>query len=169
VPRRTLDDEDTFAYWVSLGDWRSFAKVAEHFGVARRAIQKCSLRNGWAKRLAAIQDASKKRADEMLVESIAEVRARHLRMLKVVATRGLQALQSKELETAHEGVKAVTEAIKLERVIHGETTANVAVSVQEVTRREMETYLRRDDEADLLDDGDAEEDPDDDLPDEDEA
>lgn len=141
MPRRTLDDEETFKYWVSLGDWRSFAKVAAHFGVARRAIQKCSLRNQWSKRLEAIEEASKKRADEILVETLAEVRARHLRMLKVVATRGLQALQVNELETASEGVKAVTEAIKLERVIHGETTANVGVSMQEMTRREVELFL----------------------------
>lgn len=155
MPRRTLDDEETFKYWVSLGDWRSFAKVAAHFGVARRAIQKCSLRNAWGRRLEAIEVAAKARADELLVESLAEVRARHLRMLKVVATRGLQALQAKELDTASEGVKAVTEAIKLERMIHGETTTNIGVSMQELTRREVEMLLIT--EAD-------DDDPDDDEP-----
>lgn len=162
MPRRTLDDEDTFKYWVSLGDWRSFAKVASHFGVARRAIQKCSTRNGWAKRLAAIEEASKARADEILVETLAEVRARHLRMLKVVAMRGLQALQAKELATAADGVKAITEAIKLERIIHGETTANVGVSIQDVTRREIEMLLITQEEPDeppLLEEPD--DDPDD--------
>lgn len=155
MPRRTLDDEETFKLWVSLGDWRSFAKVAAHFGVARRAIQKCSLRNHWSKRLAAIEEASKKRADEILVESLAEVKARHLAMLKVVATRGIQVLQKQELVTASEGVKAVTEAIKLERVIHGETTANVSVNVQEMTRREVEMFLITEDTHEDDEDDDA--------------
>lgn len=143
--RRVLDDEETFKYWVSLGDWRSYAKVCKHFHVGRRAVQKCATRNNWAKRLEAIEAATKKRTDELLTESRAEMRARHLRMLKAVATRGVQALQRLELTDAMQGVKAVETAIKWERTIMGEPNEAMAHSVPELTRREVESFLTVDD------------------------
>lgn len=158
---RKIDDEEAFKFWVSLGDTRSLAKVAKEFHIRRRGIQKCSIRNQWSKRLAAIDAAARKRADELLIETRAEIQARHLRMLKAVATRGIQALQKQELETAMEGVKAIEAAIKLERVIHGEATANVTVSVAEQTRREVELFLRAEDGDDELNDDDLLEEGDD--------
>lgn len=154
--KRKINDEEAYAFWVALGDRRSYGRVCEEFKVSRRCIQKCAARNKWSERIVGIERAEKQLIDQKLAETRAEVRERHLRMIRAMSARGLQALQKMELDTAFEGIRAIEMAVKLERLLLGETSEHVAHSVQELTRREVDTYL-------VLD-GDTEEDDDDDEP-----
>lgn len=152
---RKLDDDAAFAYYVSLGDDRSFRAVARQFKVCPRSIRNAARRGDWGIRLDRIEKEARERMEQRLVETRVETRERHLRMLRAMATRGLQALQRHELGSAIEGVRAISEAIKLERVILGEPSDHVGMSVTEVTRREIETFLATSTDPVDPDDGNA--------------
>ena len=143
---RKFEEEKAFQYYVTLGQSRSFRQVAQHFKVCTRTVRNTAKRDDWMLRLDRIEVATQARLDQRLVETCVETRERHLRMLRAMATRGLQALQRHELTSASEGVRAIVEAIKLERVILGEPAERVGVSVEEMTRREVETFLAHPDE-----------------------
>lgn len=138
---KKLDDDAAFAYYVSLGEKRSYGQVARQFKVCPRAIRKASKRGDWIPRLERIEREAQERMDMSLVETRAEIKKRHLKMVRAVATRGLQVLQRHELERASEGVRAIDMAIRLERLLMGEPPENVGVSVAELTRREVETLV----------------------------
>jgi len=144
---RKLDDDAAFQYYVSLGDDRSYRAVARHYKVCPRSIRNAAKRGDWVIRLDRIEKEARERMEQRLVETRVETRERHLRMLRAMATRGLQALQRHELGSALEGVRAIAEAIKLERVILGEPSEHVGLSVAELTRREVETFLAHPEEA----------------------
>ena len=145
---RKFDEDAAFQYYVSLGDDRSYRKVARQYKVCSRSIRNAAKRGDWVIRLERIELEARARMEQRLVETRVETRERHLRMLRAMATRGLQALQRHELGNALEGVRAIAEAIKLERVILGEPSEHVGMSVTEVTRREVETFLATKDEVD---------------------
>jgi hypothetical protein len=138
---RKIDDESAFAFYVGLGFDRSYGAVARKFNVCSRAIRKAAKRGDWLARLAKIEQEAQVRSDKKLAETRADVRERHLRMIKVVATRGLQAIQKYEIEDAADGVRAIEAAIKWERLIMGENSEQIGVSIQEQTRREVESFL----------------------------
>jgi hypothetical protein len=50
------------------------------------------------------------------------------------------------IDSGFAGVKAIEAALKLERLILGEPSAHVGISIQETTRREVESFLARIDE-----------------------
>lgn len=145
---------DAFEYYLSMGSARSYQKVADHYGVVKRTVNDRAVSEGWSKRLAAIEQRAREMFDERAADIRVEARERHLKILKAIEGRAVQALQKQEIDSGFAAVKALEVAIKLERVILGETTENLGVSMQEVTRREVETFLARADE--------PEDDPDDD-------
>jgi len=154
---RKFDDDAAFAYYVSLGDERSYRAVARQFNVCHRSIRNAAKRSDWGIRLDRIEKEARERMEQRLVETRVETRERHLRMLRAMATRGLQALQRHDLGSAIEGVRAISEAIKLERVILGEPSEHVGMSVTELTRREIETFITTDTNTAAPDDDDADE------------
>ena len=48
--------EDAFELYVSLGPERSYAAVAEQYGVTKRAVVKRAKAEAWSERLAKIED-----------------------------------------------------------------------------------------------------------------
>ena len=141
MSKRKLDDEIAFAYYVGLGIERSHRAVARKFNVNRRAVGKASRRGNWMARLAKIEAEAQQQSDKKLTETRAEVRERHLKMIRAVASRGLMALQNHQLDDAMQGVKAIEAAIKLERIVMGEPSERVGLSIDELTRREVESFL----------------------------
>jgi hypothetical protein len=146
---RKIDDEAAFAHWIAQGEKRSQYLTAKVFKVSRRAIGKCARRNNWYQRLGDIERDAREKSDRRLSETLADTRQRHLKMLRVVAAKGLQALQERNIGSAMDGCRAIEMAIKLERVILGEPGDNNTLTIESVTRRELESLI-------TLDDGDAE-------------
>lgn len=149
---RKLDDDAAFAFYVGLGMERSHAAVARKFNVTPRAIRKAVKRGDWVARLAKIEKEAQEQSDKRLAESRSQVRDRHLKMLRAVSSRAIEALQVHRLGDAMQAVKSVEMVIKLERMILGEPNERIGFSVEEVTRREVETFLagageREDDDA----------------------
>ena len=132
---------DTFQFYVSMGPGRSYQGVADHYGVSKRAVTKCAVRENWQGRLDTIEEKARARQDEDLVDVVGEMRERHLKTVRAMQNRALVALKAFPLTTGMEAVRAAELAIKLERVIVGEPSERTALSVEEVTKREMNAWL----------------------------
>ena len=151
---RKLDDDEAFNFYVELGPSRSHSQVAAKYDVSRRAITKAAQRNNWAARLDKIESDARAISDQRMAESMAQVRDRHLKLVRAIAGRGAQALQKYELEDAPSGIKAIEVAIRLERAILGEGGDSHGITLEQITRREVETYLE---ESDAPEDGEPDE------------
>lgn len=149
---RKLDDEAAFAFYVGLAGERSYALVAKKFGVSHRAITKAAQRGNWAERLDQIDRDAQVRFDAKLTETRAEVRERHLKLVRAIASRGVQGLQAHQVDNARDAIKAIETAVKLERIIMGEPSERLGISIQEATRREVESFLAAEGEPPEADD-----------------
>jgi hypothetical protein len=65
----------------------------------------------------------------------------HMKALRMVFAKGVQALNRMVLETPAEALKAIQLAIREMRVALGEPTDRTAVSVEETIRREYERWM----------------------------
>ncbi len=137
---------DAFERYVGMGPERSYRALGKELRVSKRAIAKCASREGWPVRLAKIDEESRARSDQRLVESLDEMRSRHLRSLKAVQGRAIEALKSFPLNSAAEAVSALEKAIRLERTIMGEPSERSELAVAEITKRELDTLLVEEDD-----------------------
>ena len=140
--------EDAFAFYVALGADRSYQRVADHFNVSKNGILKASDKDNWGERLEAIEESVRGRVDERLSETMAEIQARHLKLLRGMAGRAAKAIQEFPLTSGMEGMRAAEIAIKLERLVAGEVSDRSQLTVEQVTRREIELLVRADDDPD---------------------
>ena len=132
---------DAFEHYVSLGPERTHAKIAEEYGVTVRAVSKCASRENWTERLEKIDRDSRERTDKRLGETLDDIRVRHLKTLRVMNARAVEALKQYPLSSAMEAMKAAEVVIKLERLIIGEPTERNAMTIEEITREEIQTLL----------------------------
>ncbi len=132
---------DAFEHYVSLGPERTHAKIAEEYDVSVRAVSKCASRENWTERLEKIDRDSRERTDKRLGETLDDIRVRHLKTLRVMNARAVEALKQYPLSSAMEAMKAAEVVIKLERLIIGEPTERNAMTIEEITREEIQTLL----------------------------
>jgi hypothetical protein len=119
--------EDAFEYYVALGPTRSHQAVAQRYGVSKRAVSKCAVREEWSQRLAQIEKSSRDRSDERIGSALDEMRERHLKTLRAMNVRALAALKEYPLESGMEAMRAAEMVIKLERLVTGEATDRTAL------------------------------------------
>jgi len=155
------DRQDLFQYYCSLGDTRSYQRVADHYGVQKNTITRIAIDYEWLARLKMIEAEARREADKKITDMRAEAYERHLKLAKFVQGKAVQGLQSHTFDSARDASRALVDGVKLERTVLGESTENRTVSVQALTRREVETFVT----GSLFPDGDlaAEEDLTDDL------
>jgi len=132
---------DAFDFYVGLGSERSYRLVAEQFGVSKRAVTKLAAREHWAERLVNIESEARERSDAKLVETVEEMRSRHLKMARAMGARVISALREYPLGSGMEAMRGAEMVIKLERLIVGEPSDRTAVTVEEVTKRELASWL----------------------------
>ena len=89
---------------------------------------------------ARLADAAATRREE-LANQTEEAKARHLKSLKAVYFRAVAALQKYPMTSAAEAVRAMEMVIKLERLIIGEPSERTELSVEDVTKREMDRWI----------------------------
>ena len=132
---------EAFDYYVSLGLDRTYQQVADKYGVSRRGVQKAADRENWGERLDKIEQEAQERSDKLLGETVAEIKARHRKMLKGMAGRAVKAISEFPLQSGMEGMRAAEIVIKLERLIAGEPSDRTEHTIAEVTRREIDKFL----------------------------
>jgi hypothetical protein len=140
-PAARLPKCEALAFYIGLGEARSYRAVAEKYGVSKRAVVEVAKRHGWADKLRDIEEEAAKRLRDSQVASIVEARERHLKSLKALQAKALSGLRERNVRTVGEAARALEAAIKLERLILGESTSNTTVSIHERQQREVDQLL----------------------------
>lgn len=133
--------KEAFEHYVSLGPDRSYQAVADHYGITKRAVTNRAAKEGWQERVAEIETKARRNAEQRLVETLEDMNSRHVKSLRIVQARALEALRNMPLETAMEAVRALEIGIRHERLIRGEPSERTAVQVEEVIRREYSRWM----------------------------
>lgn len=135
------DRQDMFQYYVSLGDTRSYQRVADHYGVQKNTVTRIAIQYEWLARMKVIEAEARRDADRKLAEMRTEMHERHMKLAKFVQSKAVQGLQSHSFDNARDASRALVDGVKLERTVAGESTDNHTVSIQAITRREVESLV----------------------------
>jgi hypothetical protein len=152
LPHRVPQSE-AFAMYCGLGHVRSYAAVANHYGVSTRAVLFLAKRYNWAVRLREIEAVAEERMREAQIQAVVEARERHLKSLRVLQGKALSGMRDQNARSLNEATRALETGIRMERLILGESTSNTQVSVEERQQREVDQLVvNEDDDADVDDD-----------------
>lgn len=133
--------KDAFDVYMSLGPGRSYKAVADHFGVSKRAVTSRATKEKWQERATEIETKARQGAEQRLVETLEDMNTRHLKSLRVVQARAVEALRGMPLQSAMEAVRALDLSIRQERLIRGEPSERTALQVEEVIKREYQRWM----------------------------
>ena len=133
--------KDAFDVYMSLGPARSYQAVADHFRVSKRAVTNRAAKENWQQRAAEIEAKARQGSEQRLVETLEDMNTRHLRSLRVVQARAIEALRGMSLESAMDAVRALDISIRQERLIRGEPSERTALQVEEVLKREYQAWM----------------------------
>jgi len=133
---------DAFDFYVSLGVDRSYDAVAQKYGISKRAVTKFATREAWQRRVEEIERKARATTDAKALETLEDMKLRHLRSLRVIQGKALEVLRNMSLRTAMDAVRALDLAIKQERLIHGEPSERTALSLEEVVRDEHRRWIQ---------------------------
>ena len=132
---------DAFSFYVSLGVNRSYQAVGKHYGASKTSVSKLAIKEGWQKRVLEIEARARAASDEKAAETMEAINSRHLKAMRVVQGKALEALKTMSLADAMDAVRALDMAIRQERLILGEPTDRSAVNIEEVIKREYERWM----------------------------
>ena len=104
--------------------------------VTRRATKE-----NWTERLLQAEAKAREGTEEDAVEILREMNGRHLKIAKALQGKALEALRSLPIDRATDVIRALEIGVKQERLIHGEPSEPNELSVEEVTKREMDRWL----------------------------
>ena len=139
---------NAFETYVSMGPDRSYQALAKKLGVDKRSVVRLAAKEGWAARLARIQEESRAATDKRLVETLQAVREQQLREVRFVRAEILKLVKGVTPDKAVKMAGALNICWKHELFLLGEPSERTEVSLEEITKRELETLLLRDDEED---------------------
>lgn len=134
---------DAFDRYFAMGPTRSYRELAKELRVSKRSVTTVAVREGWQQRVLDLERKARERTDTRIVESLEAMQSRHLRSLQAVHARALEALKTMPLDNAFDAVKALQVVIREERILRGDKSEREARSVEEVTREEMQSLLKR--------------------------
>ena len=147
---------DAFDFYFSLGSDRSYKSVADRYGVSKRAITKVAAREGWQQRAADLESQVREATDKKTVETREQMNSRHLKSLKIIQGKALEALRSMPIESAIDAVRSLGLSIKQERLIRGEPGDRTAVTMEQVVRDEFSRWMTHEEDDDGEDETEAE-------------
>ncbi len=140
MPHRKLPD-DAFYFYMGLGTNATYEAVAVKYKVSKRTVTALAVKERWQERLLEIQKKASNNTKEKVIESLEAINDRHLKALRVIQQKALEALRAMPLNTALAAVKALDLSIRQERIILGEPADRTAVSIEDVIKREYERWM----------------------------
>lgn len=135
---------EALAFYLRLGRDRSYQAVAEHFGVSKQAVTRLAKKEDWQLRAEEADRQLARNEEAKAIESLEAMRERHLKGLRAIQAKALEALRSMPLASGMDAVRALDLAIKHERVIRGEPGERSQLQIEDVIRREYERWLVHD-------------------------
>jgi len=132
---------EAFAFYLALGVGRSYAAVAERYSVSKRAVQTRAEQEGWQARIAEEEQKARASAEKQAAESIETVNEKHLKVLRFIQGRAIEALKSMPIENAMDAVKAYALSLDKERMIRGGPADQALTAVERITRDEIRSIL----------------------------
>jgi len=140
---------DAFEFYFSCGIERSYLTVAEYFNVSKTAVANLADRENWQERLKEREQEAQNALNRKVSETIEQMNTRHLKSLRVIQGKALEALKALPLTAAIDGIRALELAIRQERVIRGEPSDRTVVARTEEeidnlidARREVDQRIR---------------------------
>jgi len=130
-----------FEAYVALGEGRTYLALARQFNVTKRCVTKRAAQEGWADRLAKVEENAKAISDRRMSEDLADMHERHLKMVKFMGARVLAGLRDLPIKEGMDAIRAGDIVIKLERLLQGESSKHTEVSVREMFQRDVLTLL----------------------------
>ncbi len=145
---------DAFEVYYAMGPARSYAELARHYGVSKRAILKRATKESWQQRIEEREAKVRSAVETRVEETVAELRARHAKILKAITGKAVEALKKLPLTSAMDAVRALDLVLKQERLLHGEPvgdggSVDVRVRVEQPIGPpvpqdgELQGYMRR--------------------------
>lgn len=131
-----------FEHYAMQGAGRSYARVAEEIGASRGAVASVASMDAWENRVSEVDRIAAARGDANLGEALAEMNARHIAIAREIQVRALEALRKFEVKDASAAVRALAEAVRIERLALGEPTQRVESTVEEIVIREQSRWLK---------------------------
>ncbi len=116
---RKVPVDEAFAFYLELGAGRSYAAVAKKFGVNKRSIVKIAARDRWQARITEVETKARQAAEKKAAESLAGLTDRHLRTVRFLEARALDALRSTPIRTAGEAARMLDISLRQERSLLG--------------------------------------------------
>ena len=105
---------------------------------------KRGVREHWQEKVAEVEAKARAAAEQKAFENLAAMNERHLKSLRVVQGKALEALRAMPLDTAMNAMRSLDLAIRQERLIRGEPADGAAVDLEKLVRREHERWMLRD-------------------------
>jgi O6-methylguanine-DNA--protein-cysteine methyltransferase len=107
---------DSFERFLALpAGQRSYAELARRLGVSKRSVVARAAKEKWQERLLSVEAEARAKADQKLAETTAAINDRHLRTLRAVQHKALQALTSAPMGTAAQAAATLIAALRAER------------------------------------------------------
>ena len=147
---------DAFSHYVELGPERSYEAVARRYGVSKQTVVSHAAKERWQERLREAEANAREVANKKAADTLAEVKERQLMEARILEHRALDALKTLPPEKAAKAAMMLNIAWKHELLLLGEASERTELSVEDVTRREIQTLLKRV-EVDVEEDADGEE------------
>lgn len=132
---------DAFSFYVSLGPERSYQAVADKYEVSKTAVTRYAVQHKWAERLDAIEKKARENSDQRLQETIEQLNERHLKVLKIIEHKALEALRTLPMDSAMDAVRALEITMRQTRLIRGEPTEHSAVEIVDLLQRQHSSWL----------------------------
>ncbi len=142
---------EAFNFYVELGAGRSYDAVAKRYGVSKVTVVNHATRDRWQERLREAEEKAREEANKKAVDELAAVKERQLTEARILERRAIEALKALPPEKALKAAMMLQIAWKHELLLLGEPSERTELSVEEVTKREIETLLKR---VEVEDDGD---------------
>ena len=154
MPTRKIPP-DAFTFYISLGPERSYQKVAEKYGVTKRAVTKVAAKESWQEQAEKLEAGARETAKVNARTELEAAYERHMKALRLVFGKGIEALRNMSIHSPADAMRAIRMAIQEERVALGEPTERTAVTIEDTIKREYERWMVVDGE----DDGEGESNP----------
>jgi len=134
---------EAFDYYVNLGSSRSYAEVARKYNCAKKSVTKKAVKERWQERVQEIEAKARESAEAKAADSLENLNTRHLRTLRFIEAKAIEALKSMPLRSAIDAVRALGIAIRQERELMGYEDSDEAQAArfERVKKKSMTTGL----------------------------